>query len=72
MDDETVRRVGVAVVWPLETIDASAAAPDRWAERFPCLDVLPPFSLSWQTGAEVTPLTFGWGLIAPADSCTKN
>jgi len=72
LDDETVRRVGVAVVWPLETIDASAAAPDRWAERFPCLDVLPPFSLSWQTGAEVTPLTFGWGLIAPADSCTKN
>ena len=71
LDDATVNRVGGAAVWKRQTSEGAASAPDSWQKRFPCLEVLPPFSLSWQTGAQVTPLSFGWGLIAPAESCPK-
>ena len=69
VDDVQVRERGAAIVWKLAQGAAQGGVPGGYAERFPCLEVLPPLELSWQSGAELPPLPVGLALVAPASNC---
>ncbi len=69
--DSQVREEGAAIVWELAPNAKGNRPPAGLADRFSCLEPLPPLGLSWDTGAALPTLRIGLALIAPAAACSK-